>query len=47
MPDIDTGSITILPFIKVFFFHFEVDVKNFNGPQIVGLDFPKYLTGEK
>ena len=29
------------------FFHGEVDLKNFNGPQIVGLDFPKYLTGGK
>ena len=30
-----------------YFFHGEVDVKNFNGPQIVHLDFPKYLTGGK
>ena len=29
------------------FFHGEVDVKNFNGPQIVGFDFLKYLTGGK
>ena len=30
-----------------FFFHGEVDVKNFNGSQIVSLDFPKYLIGGK
>ena len=29
------------------FFHGEVDVKSFNGPQIVALDFPKYLAGGK
>ena len=40
-------SISILPFILVFFLYVEVYAKIFDGPQNVGLDFWKYLTGGK
>ena len=40
-------SISILPFILVFFLYVEVYAKIFDGPQNVGLDFWKYLTDGK